>query len=104
MIDLNTFTIKQVDCTGNWSDLVLYATDAHVDKIVSVARIAFATGALGAYPTSTKDRASRNLDKFKQYLIDNDIKTESDWTNKASAKARGCFAECFMSERPYFSY
>src|SRR5574343_296999 len=103
MIKLDTFFTKERIVTANWGEISLIATDKHSNKKVSVAVCSFATGMIDQYPDATRDNAIVNVGKFKQYLIDNDIKTEFDWTNKASIKAKAQFARCFSMDRPFFS-
>lgn len=103
MIKLDTFFTKERIVTTNWSDISLIATDKHSNKKVYVAVCSFATGMINKYPDATRKNAIVNIEKFKQYLIDNDIKTELDWTNKASIKAKTQFARCFSMDGPFFS-
>ena len=106
MIKLNKFTIKETCATANWSFFSLLSIDVKSHKTVLVAGCSFATGMIDKYPKSTKAKAQENIEKLKQYLIDNDIKTESDWAQKASQKAKYTFVECFnmtATAAPFFS-
>ena len=106
MIKLDSFKIKEIDVTVNWGCLSLLSTDAHSGKVVSLAACSFATGAIKDYPLATKEKAKKNVEKLQQYLIDNDIKTERDWTQKASNEAKASFTRCFdvtQSYSPFFS-
>jgi len=103
MITLNNFTIGDGRATDNWQNLCLNSVDIHTGKIVTVAVASYATGALGDYPNATKSNALDNINKFIKYITDNDIRTESDWTSKASAKAKTTFAGFFSMHRPFFS-
>lgn len=102
-IDLNTFKIVEGRSTNNWGLLNLCATSADNGRNVFVASIDYATGAIDEYPNASKSNQLEQIQKFKQYLIDNNINDYIGWANNATAKAKGTFVTCFNQNNPNFS-
>ena len=106
MIKLDKITIKETELTANWSCFRLFSIDTHSNQVVCLAGCSFATGSIEKYPKATKESAEKNIKKLQQYLVDNEIKTETDWAKKASDKAKDSFLSCFdmtSTKAPYFS-
>lgn len=104
MIDINSFTIQEVELTKNWAHLQLKAIDLDTGKTVCVAVTSFATGASDRYPQATKERAERNISALQKYLQDNCIDTLHKWHESASHKARMAFISAFTTLDPRFNF
>lgn len=97
MIKLDTLKINKREITNKWSEFVLYALDKD-NNPCKVTAIDFATGALNKFPHATEERALANIEKFKNYLIDNNINNYIEWQEIASDKAKMTFASVFSNK------
>jgi hypothetical protein len=104
MLDLNNFELKDVFITDNWNDMHLCSTDLISGRKVIVAIKSYAKGATAKeFPHATKENATENLEKFKNYLIEREIDTSYKGSTEASHVTKRRFMSCFSHYEPYFS-
>ena len=104
MIKLDSLAIEDIEKTSNWNDVVLYAKNSQ-DKTFRVVSKSYAIGDnLKDFPHATKEKAVQSIEKFKNILVEREIRDLMEWDEKATFEEKQAIAfGCFNEYHPSFA-